>query len=134
MLYHPVSDYMASARSLLQDMVAPDRYADTDIVNALNNAMAELSRIRPDIFLDLKYQNPLLQGDIRDGTPQLYQAVASGQSLGPAEVVAIPSAYYMPVIWHMVGFLQLYDVTDTQDQRGAGFMERAKNMFTTITT
>jgi hypothetical protein len=132
MLYHPVSDYMAAVRSLLQDEIVPYRYADTDIVGALNNAMTEISRIRPDMFLDLKYQNPLIQGDIRDGVPQLYQAVASGQSLGPAETVAIPSSYYMAVIWHMAGFLQLYDVTDTQDQRGAAFIERAKSMFLSI--
>ena len=62
MLYHPVSDYVATVRSLLQDLIAPYRYADTDIVDALNNTMAEFSRIRPDMFLDLKYQNPLISG------------------------------------------------------------------------
>lgn len=132
MLYHPVSDYVAAVRSLLQDKISPFRYTDDDVVGALNNCMAEISRIRPDMFLDLKYQNPLITGDIRDGVPQLYQAVASGQSLGMDETVAIPSNYYMAVQWHMTGFLQLYDVADTQDQRGASFIERAKSMFLSI--
>lgn len=132
MLYHPVSDYVAAVRGLLQDLIPPFRYTDLDVVRSLNNCMAEISRIRPDIFLDLKYQNPLVAGDIRDGVPQLYQAVASGQSLGMAETVAIPSNYYMAVQWHMTGFLQLYDVADSQDQRGAAFIERAKSMFLSI--
>ena len=38
----------------------------------------------------------------------------------------------MPTIWHMAGFLQLYDVADTQDQRAAAMMERAKTMLLSI--
>lgn len=129
MIYFPVSTYVAAVRSLLQDKIVPYRYTDVDIVGALNNCMAEISRIRPDIFLDLKYQNPLVWGDLRDGYPPLYQAVAMSGSLGPNETVAIPANYYMPCIWHMAGYLQLYDVADTQDQRGASFIERAKSMF-----
>jgi hypothetical protein len=131
-MYLMVGNYVAGVRDLLQDRIAPFRYADQDIVDALNAAMFEIARIRPDIFLDLKYQNTLVRGDLRDGTPQTYQAVPSAQSLGQNEVVAIPTTFYMPVLWHMSGFLQLYDVADTQDQRGAAFMERAKAMFLSL--
>lgn len=126
MLYRQVSDYITAVRNLLQDKVSPFRYTDQDCVDALNDCMGEISRIRPDIFLDLKYQNTLGNGDIRDGVPQLYLATAQ------TETVAVPSNYYMAVIWHMTGFLQLYDVSDTQDTRGAAFIERAKTMFLSL--
>jgi hypothetical protein len=123
-LYHTVSDYVSAVRSLLQDLIVPERYADQDIINALNNCIAEISRIRPDLFLDLKYQTRLLSGDLRDGVPALYATT----DIAAGTVVPIPSNYFLPVQWYASGFLQLYDVTDTQDQRAAAFLERAKSM------
>jgi len=124
-IYHSVNDYYGATRSLLQDLVGPPyRYPDQDVINALNNACAEISRVRPDMFLDLKYQTRLLKGDLRDGVPGLFQV--SDITASPAVIVPIPSNYFVPVQWYMSGFLQLYDVADTQDQRGAAFLERFK--------
>ena len=39
---------------------------------ALNIGLGEMGRIRPDMFLDLKYQRPLRKGDTDDGTPPRY--------------------------------------------------------------
>ena len=73
--YRTVADYAATARSQLQDLVGPPyRYSDDDIVGALNQALAEMGRVRPDLFLDLKYMQPLKKGDIGDGAPAVYTA------------------------------------------------------------
>ena len=70
--YPTVTHYVATARLLLQDEIAPYRYPDQTIIIALNVAMDELGRLRPDILLDLKYQNPLTKGDTGDGVPGPY--------------------------------------------------------------
>ena len=70
--YRTVAGYLSIARLSLQDAVAPYRYPDTTLLNALNIGLSEMGRIRPDMFLDLKYQRPLRKGDIEDGNPQAY--------------------------------------------------------------
>jgi hypothetical protein len=124
-IYHPVVDYYNTVRSLLQDKIVPYRYADQDIIDALNAAMAAISRVRPDIFLDLKYQTRLWNGDLRDGVPDLFLT----SDIVAGTIVPIPSDYVGPCHWYCAGWLQLYDVTDTQDQRAAAFLERSKSIF-----
>jgi hypothetical protein len=117
--YQPVSAYVSLVRSSLQDLVSPYRYADTDIYLALNTILGEVSRARPDIFLDLKYIRPLQKGDLGDGLPPQYVSPTDDSTLVP-----VPSKYFNPVIWGMSGWLQLYDVADTQDQRAGAFLQR----------
>jgi hypothetical protein len=116
--YIPVEEYIVMARSLLQDMVAPYRYADTDIVSALNIALSEMGRIRPDIFLDLKYQSPLVKGDIGDGVPPSFVATDT------TSMVPVPGKYVTTLYWFTTGWLQMFDMADTQDQRAQGFMAK----------
>lgn len=116
--YALVSEYLATARSLLQDLVAPYRYADADIVSALNIAVSEMQRLRPDIFLDLKYQRPLTKGDIGDGIPGAYLSTDTNI------LVPVPTKYVTAIYWFITGWLQMYDVADTQDQRAQGFMAK----------
>lgn len=127
MYYQPVSTYVTALRSSLQDLVAPYRYADTDIYFALNTILGEISRVRPDLFLDLKYMNPLGKGDLGDGLPPLYVSPTDDGTLVP-----VPSKYFNPVIWGMSGWLQLYDVTDTQDQRAGAFLQKFASHFLTL--
>jgi hypothetical protein len=98
MYYQPVSAYLSAVRSTLQDLVAPYRYADTDIYMALNLILGELTRIRPDLFLDLKYMAPLQKGDLGDGLPPQYVSPTDD-----ATMVPVPSKYFNPVIWGMSG-------------------------------
>ena len=126
--YRRVSDYMSFTRSALQDMVEPYRYADTDVVNALNMILGEIARVRPDIFLDGKYQRRLGKGDINDYAPGPYDPVKNINT-----VVPIPNQYINPIIWGTTGWLQLYDVADTQDQRAAAFLQRFNTHFMTLT-
>src|SRR6185503_15576455 len=46
-----VADYVAEARVLLQDAVAPYRYSDLELVGALNVTLLETRRLRADLFL-----------------------------------------------------------------------------------
>lgn len=126
--YQPVSAYVSLVRTTLQDLVAPFRYTDTDIYLALNVILAEVSRVRPDVYLDLKYIRPLQKGDIGDGLPPQYVSPTDD-----ATVVPLPSKYFNPVIWGMSGWLQLYDVADTQDQRAGAFLQKFSTHFLTLT-
>jgi hypothetical protein len=46
-----VSDYIASARVLLQDLVPTYRYDDSSLVTALNVTLLEARRLRADLFI-----------------------------------------------------------------------------------
>jgi hypothetical protein len=128
MIYAPVKDYVAAVRYLLQDEIDPFRYTDDNVVMALNMAMFEISRVRPDMFLDMKYQQPLRQGDIGDGIPQWFSSTKQQQ------VVPIPSKYIMPVRWYMEGWLQTTDVADTTDQRAQAFLQKFQMQLMQVTT
>jgi hypothetical protein len=126
MIYFQVSDYLSATRFALQDLISPYRYTDDNIVQALNAAMYEISRIRPDLFLDLKYQQPLRRGDTGEGIPSLFVSTRT------TDMVPIPSKYRLPVQWYMEGLLQLTDVTDTQDQRAQAFLAKFQQQLMTL--
>ena len=46
-----VADYINDARTLLQDMIPEYRYDDPSLLRALNVALLETRRIRPDLFV-----------------------------------------------------------------------------------
>jgi hypothetical protein len=137
--YRTVTDYMAIARLGLQDAVSPYRYPDTTLLSALNIGMGEMSRVRPDVFLDLKYQQPLGRGDTDDGNPPLYTTadVATNPdgsySLGKGTLVPVPSKYVSALDWFINGWAQFLDVTDTQDARAQGFLAKFQSHLTTLT-
>ncbi|HWI69134.1 MAG TPA: hypothetical protein VNS88_12275 [Nitrospiraceae bacterium] len=128
--YVDVTHYVFMARLELQDLIPPYRYADNTLIRALNRGIAELSRLRPDILLDLKYQSPIRKGDIGDGIPGGYTTADIGYDTagnyveGTGTAVPIPSKYVSTLEWFMPGWLQFLDVTDTQDQRAAGFLAK----------
>lgn len=136
--YVDVTHYVYMARLDLQDMILPYRYADTTVVRALNRGIAELSRLRPDILLDLKYQSPLVKGDIGDGIPSQYSISdigfddAGNYVEGAGTFVPIPSKYISALEWFMPGWLQFFDVTDTQDQRAQGFLAKFQQHLITL--
>jgi hypothetical protein len=104
----------------------------------LNQGLAEMGRIRPDIFLDLKYQGPLRKGDTDDGTPPIYDvsdiSVTGGvYDVAKGTLVPVPRKYQVPLDWWMAGWPQFFDVADTQDQRAQGFVAKFQSHLTTIT-
>jgi len=137
--YRTVSEYLAIARLGLQDAVSPYRYPDTTLLGALNIGLSEMGRIRPDVFLDLKYQRPLRKGDTDDGSPPVYtpdDVVLNPDgtySLGKGTLVPVPGKYVSSLDWFINGWSQFLDVTDTQDARAQGFMAKFQSHLTTLT-
>ena len=136
--YVDVTHYVYMTRLELQDLIPPYRYADSTVIRALNRGIAELSRLRPDIFLDLKYQSPLRKGDIGDGIPSGYSVTDIGFDTdgnyveGKGTAVPIPSKYISALEWFMSGWIQFFDVTDTQDQRAQGFLAKFQSHVITL--
>jgi hypothetical protein len=77
-----LTDYLSEARILLQDQQVPVRYKDHELVSALNIALMEARRIRPDLFLaaapaaitvpSIGATDPMSSIDVQYRTPLLY--------------------------------------------------------------
>jgi hypothetical protein len=136
--YRTVTDYLGVARLGLQDAVSPFRYPDTTLLIALNIGLGEMGRIRPDIFLDLKYQRPLRKGDTDEGNPPFYSTadVATNPDgsyiLGKGTLVPVPGKYMSTLDWFINGWSQFLDVADTQDARAQGFIAKFQSHLTTL--
>lgn len=103
-----VSDYVVQARVLLQDQVQPYRYPDIDIVAALNMAVADLSRMRPDLVFKT----------LRTGSFTQYSTAS------PSVAVVMDQRYRQAILYYIVGFIQLRDDEDSQDARAVNFMSK----------
>lgn len=107
-----VSDYVTQARVLLQDTIAgPYRYSDDELVAALNIAMIEIRRIRPDIFI------------ATTTTPSFVTPV-------DATAVSVDEQYRLAVLYFVCGYAQLRDAEDTQDARAGVFMQKFTSTLT----
>lgn len=107
LVLNTVQNYVDQARVLLQDKVVPYRYDDTTLVNALNDAVAEMARLRPDLVFKL----------MRSMNFPLYSSGAMSTA------VTIDYRYRPTVLNYIVGFAQLADMEDTTDARSAAFMQ-----------
>lgn len=97
-----VADYIALARVLLKDTVAsPYRYSDDELVTSLNAAFPEAKLVRPDLFLTTTLQT----FTTNDTTPVVFDPM-----------------YRMALVYFIVGFAQLRDDEEVQDQRAAAFI------------
>lgn len=94
-----LQEFLTECRVLLQDQVAPYRYPDIDLVQALNIALLEARRLRPEFFMDISF------------VPQGYTAST------PSALVDIEPMYKPSFIYYMVGRAQLRDDESTQDAR-----------------
>lgn len=98
-----VSNYISRARVLLQDGTAPFRYADSELIDALNSCMMDTRRLRPDLFLPAFNTLPFF--------------VANDTT-----AVAIDPMYRMAVLYYVCGQAQIRDEENTQDPRAAEFI------------
>lgn len=127
MKFFLVENYVKEARVLLQDLVQPYRYDDDGLVTALNAAMYEIARIRPDILADCKYRGRLPKAKLLDDNiPELFSSDAQ------QEPVPIPPPYKMATIYYLCGNAQLRDVEDTTDVRAEGFMQKFNDAMTSL--
>jgi hypothetical protein len=101
-----IGQVVTEARRLLQDEVAPFRYPDADLVDALNLAVLDARRLRPDLFLpqfELPYYSP-------SGT------IDMGQKF-PVE-----PQFRLPFIFFIAGRMEMRDDEQTQDTRAVAFI------------
>lgn len=100
-----ITDYITDGRTLLQDTIAPFRYDDDSLVRAMNVALLEGRRLRPDLFLYNKHfpHVPTLQAN--DGTK-----------------IVIEDQFRLAFLHGMLAHALERDQEDIQDARAAVFM------------
>jgi len=104
------------ARRLLQDEVVPYRYPDKDLVDALNIAILDARRLRPDLFL------PVFSLPFYD--------TATAPNM--AASFPIEAHFRMPFIYFVVGRMEIRDDEQTQDGRAVAFMTTWRQQLVTL--
>ena len=99
-----VSDYVQDARTLLLDRIAPYRYSDISLLVALNLALLDGRRIRPDLFV------------YRHGNQVPSYSQVDGQR------VPIEAQFRKAFVYGMVAHALARDQEDVQDQRSNSFL------------
>lgn len=107
-----VQDYIDRARVLLQDGNSPYRHSDDEFTQALNAAVLESRRIRPDMWVETA-----------DTALPYFTAVGN-------DTTAIDPQYRMAFLYYIIGHIQAKDEEDTQDARAASFLERFVSQLT----
>jgi hypothetical protein len=108
-----VQDYVREARTLLQDTVPTYRYADAELLSALNMGILTARKLRPDLFLNVT-------------TLPYFTAVDTTS-------FAMDVQYRMPFVYFIVGHAQLRDEEDTQDNRANAFLGAFTAMLISVT-
>jgi hypothetical protein len=104
-----ITDYINDGRTLLQDTIAPYRYADSELVVAMNVALLEGRRLRPDLFV------------YRGKVPNQY-GVQSLQGNDGTEIL-MEEQFRLAFLHGMVAHALERDQEDIQDERAAAFMK-----------
>ena len=108
-----VADYVSEARVLLQDTVAPYRYADSELVSGLNFALMEARKQRIDLFIGQ--------------TSQSFTVVNT-------TAVAMDEMYRTAILYYICGHAQLRDDENTTDQRAEAFFNMSRAKLLTLTS
>lgn len=111
-----ITDYINDARTLLQDTIQPFRYLDSELVVAMNVALLEGRRLRPDLFV---YRR-CLPGE---------RGVQSFQANDGTEL-EMEEPFRLAFLHGMCAHALERDQEDIQDERAATFMK----IFNTILT
>ncbi len=104
-----VADYIGDTRTLLQDVIQPYRYQDAELVVALNVAMMDARRLRPDLFL----------GDLVE---TYFDTIGTFNVGSPNRQVPVEYPFRLAVLYGMCAHALSRDQEDTQDARAAAFM------------
>ena len=103
-----VGQYLTECRVLLQDQHEPYRYADAELVEALNIALTEARRLRADLFLPL-FDVPF---------------ITSSGSVDTAAKVTFDPMYRSALVYYIVGRAQLRDDEPTVDTRASAMLTK----------
>lgn len=112
-----VGDVIDQIRILLQDTDNSSgqyRYSTDSILLSLNQGMIDLYRMRPDIFLAMKFVIPVYN------------------STEPDTLIGIEMQYISPLVFYTVGLVQARDDEQTQDARAAAFLQTFKGAVLTV--
>lgn len=109
-----VEDYIADARVLLLDQIAPYRYDDDSLLTALNVSLLEGRRLRADLFVF---------NDRCGGAVPHYSKVDNS-------VVPIEQQFRLAFLHGMVGHALQRDQEDVQDQRALTYLDIMTNILT----
>ncbi len=110
----PIDQVVVNARAILQDPLG-DRYAEQRYVDALNMALAEMQRIRPDI-------PALFAAD--PGFPYALTDLDQGIQL------PVDGKYLSPITAFVAGWIELADDEFTVDNRAATLLTRFGSQLT----
>lgn len=110
-----VQDYITRARALILDEVEPYRYPDVDLVEALNLAVFETRRLRPE----------LLRGFFRGELPEFSTTDLSAE-------VPIDPQYRTAFLYYVCGHVHLRDDEINPDSRAAAFLNKFTAQMLTI--
>lgn len=111
-----VGQYLKECRILLQDQIVPYRYADAELVDAMNIALMEARRLRADLFLPL-FEVPFF---------------TSTGTINTAATVTLDPMYRSSLVYYMVGRMQLRDDESTTDQRATAMLGKFTQQMLTI--
>lgn len=101
------NDIIALARDTLQDTVdGPYRHPTDSLIRALNLAIPEASRVRPDLFYDAPSTLPVVT------------------SLNLSASLGIDDRYKMPFVMFLAGFASLKEDQFTNDSRAGALLAR----------
>jgi hypothetical protein len=109
-----VEGLIKGARTLLLDKVSPYRYSDISLIAALNIALNEARRVRPDIFI-CRYGVAVPQ----------YEEVSG-------EIIPVEAQFRLALEYGVVAHALMRDQEDVQDERSASFNNNFYNMLTGV--
>jgi hypothetical protein len=132
-MFDTVGGYIRDVRTVLQDRVIPYRYSTHSLVRALNMALMDARRIRPDLFIGYL-----------DAVPQFYWSNAEDGAAnedGDADDDDNPTwQEYVPMdlqfrpafVAGIVSYALTRDQEDIEDERATGFMKTFINTLTGV--
>jgi hypothetical protein len=101
-----VADYVAEARTLLQDIIPGYRYEDPSLLRALNLTLLEAKRLRSDLFVF----NLAVKGQV-----QAFKVVDETK-------VKMETPFRLAILHGVVGHALERDQEDYEDQRATAFL------------
>jgi hypothetical protein len=113
-----VGDLLDQIRTLLQDTdntgSSGYRYSTDSILMNINQGMTDMYRIRPDIFLELRFKIPVFSSAQLD------------------TIIGIEEQYVPPLVYYAVGLTQARDDEQTQDSRAMAFLKTFQATLLTV--
>lgn len=112
-----LDDLVDEIRLMLKDRRVPYRYTQADVIEAINTALREVKRVRPDAWLSC-----CVDGTDGGGTIDMPDYTEADLGLLPATAFPIDEIFYMAVVFHVVGKLQLGDDEFAVDNRAMSLL------------